>query len=103
MKSVSERELREHIAEHLDGSEPVVVTMDGRNAGVLFPMAELPRLLLQWPNVFPVLQLAPSRNDGEGGPLELYDLPNFLRKTHGHARCAELSFSIAECPDDVGF
>ena len=46
MKSVSERELREHIAEHLDGSEPVVVTRDGRNAGVLFPMAELRRLFL---------------------------------------------------------
>ena len=47
MKTTSVREFREHIAEHLDGSEPVVVTRNGRNAGVLFPMAELRKLPLE--------------------------------------------------------
>ena len=47
MKTASVRDFCDHIAEHLDGSELVVITRNGRNAGVLFPMTELRKLPLQ--------------------------------------------------------
>jgi len=48
MKTASVRDFREHVAEHLDGSEPVLVTRNGRNAGVLFPIEELKKLPLEY-------------------------------------------------------
>ena len=48
MKTASVRDLREHIAEHLDGSEPVFVTRNGRHVGVLFPINELKKLPVEY-------------------------------------------------------
>jgi len=48
MKTVSVRDFREHVADHLDGSEPVLVTRNGRHAAVLFPIEELRKLPLEY-------------------------------------------------------
>ena len=48
MKTASVREFRDHVAEHLDGSEPVLVTRNGRHAGVLLPIDELKKLPLEY-------------------------------------------------------
>ena len=48
MKTTSVRDFREHVADHLDGSEPVLITRNGRNAGVLFPIEELKKLPLEY-------------------------------------------------------
>ncbi len=48
MKTASVRELRQNIAAHLNGSEPVVVTRNGRNAGILFPIAEVRKLPIEY-------------------------------------------------------
>jgi hypothetical protein len=48
MKITSVRDFRDHVADHLDGSEPVLVTRNGRHAGVLFPIEELRKLPLEY-------------------------------------------------------
>ena len=48
MKTASVREFRKHVADHLDGSEPVLITRNGQHAGVLFPIEELKKLPLEY-------------------------------------------------------
>ena len=47
MKTTSISDFRSRIAELIDGSEPVLVTRDGRNAAVVYPLSDPTKIPLE--------------------------------------------------------